>query len=387
MRRIFRRLKKPKPMPKSTLIPEPAKTVKAWENAGPVLSQEEAKARVAAWKEEAKRIGRESPPPPNHFILSLFDSSGVWSQPYRDMGYHVLQLDLTHGHDLMQDVPFIQHAIDDLKAQGGHFAGVIAQPPCTTFAASGARWWEPRHNQQWSNAMQHMWGGFAAKEFSTPVEYNQYLVMITQEYISRAEPDFFVIENPVGRIEEMAGLPKPKLAIQPHNFGDAYTKRTHLWGEFNEKLETADVSPKEEDGGEGSKMHKLRSRDEKGEGLRSQTPEGFAYAFALANRPGTEARAAAPSGEAVLHGAAGNPLDLGAQVDPAKSANDRQIGALAAASPMRARGEIGLELFDKANQPELTFRLSDDGPEISAADLLKELEDDDKAIDALRGCL
>lgn len=285
---------KPKPMPKSELVPEPEKTVKIWEKAGDFIDPAEAKARVESWKAEAKRIGQESPPPANHVILSLFDSSGQWSQPYRDMGYQVIQLDLNHGHDLLQDIAFVQNAIDELRAQGGHFAGVIAQPPCTTFAASGARWWEPRHNKPWLNAIRKMWGPFAAKEFASPVEYNQYLVMATQEYIARAKPDFFVIENPVGRIEEMAGLPKPLMAIQPHNFGDPYTKRTHLWGTFNTALETANVDPVE-----GSKMHKLRGRDEKDEGLRSLTPEGFAYAFALANRPGTGEALARP----VLHGA------------------------------------------------------------------------------------
>lgn len=33
-------------------------------------------------------------------ILSLYDFSGVWSQPYRDAGYNVIQVDLKRGQDV-----------------------------------------------------------------------------------------------------------------------------------------------------------------------------------------------------------------------------------------------------------------------------------------------
>jgi hypothetical protein len=149
-------------------------------------------------------------------------------------------------------------------------------------------------------------------------------------------------------------------------------------------------------------MHNLRGRDEKDDGLRSLTPEGFAYAFALANRPGTEARAAAAPSEPVLHGAdvadapagATKAVTLGellggtAGVDPALAARQRQEMALQAASPLRpgavdAEGTGGLGLFDAAD----TFRLDFEGGETTAADLLAELDADDAAIAALKACL
>jgi hypothetical protein len=79
--------------------------------------------------------------------------------------------------------------------------------------------------------------------------------------------------------------------------------------------------------------------------------------------------------------------------DPGKLERDRELVRLGADAPLRAAGdveqlgEIGLEIFDQANQGKLTFRLSDEGDEISAADLLAELEADDKAIATLKGCL
>jgi hypothetical protein len=52
-----------------------------------------------------------------------------------------------------------------------------------------------------------------------------------------------VLENPVGRIQRLTSLPKPTLTFQPHNFGDPYTKRTLLWGDFQAELPLANVNP------------------------------------------------------------------------------------------------------------------------------------------------
>ncbi len=35
-------------------------------------------------------------------LLSLFDHSGQWSQPYRDAGWTVVQIDIKHGQDVMK---------------------------------------------------------------------------------------------------------------------------------------------------------------------------------------------------------------------------------------------------------------------------------------------
>ena len=61
-------------------------------------------------------------------ILSLCDYSGEWSRPYREAGYTVKQIDLKHG----QDVRLLEYP--------GRVYGILAAPPCTVFAASGARW-------------------------------------------------------------------------------------------------------------------------------------------------------------------------------------------------------------------------------------------------------
>src|SRR5690242_7119936 len=62
-------------------------------------------------------------------ILSLYDYSGVWSQPYVDDGYDVIRVDLKHGEDVR---------LMELPKCPVH--GILAAPPCTVFANSGARW-------------------------------------------------------------------------------------------------------------------------------------------------------------------------------------------------------------------------------------------------------
>jgi hypothetical protein len=111
-------------------------------------------------------------------------------------------------------------------------------------------------------------------------------VLRTVEYF---RPAFWAIENPVGRIRDLTGLPTPRLIFQPHHFGDPYTKKTLLYGNFNTNLPTANVWPTE-----GSKVHKLSSSAKH---EREQTPEGFAYAFFMANGGVSNAVEKKPSAE------------------------------------------------------------------------------------------
>src|SRR4051812_9912358 len=63
-------------------------------------------------------------------ILSLCDYTGEWSKPYREAGYDVRQVDIQRGEDVR------------LFRFCGPIRGVLAAPPCTHFARSGARHWK-----------------------------------------------------------------------------------------------------------------------------------------------------------------------------------------------------------------------------------------------------
>lgn len=216
-----------------------------------VLTPEQAKLRLERWKAHALAQGK-SGRNNGKTVLSLFDASGVWSQPWRDAGYNVLQFDIQNGDDINDfSAEFLTEELDisDVYA-------ILAAPPCTDFSSSGA----------------HAW---AKKDADGRTDASVKLVMQTLRTVDMFRPSVWALENPVGRIAKLTGLPRPTLAFQPHNYGDPYTKRTMLWGSFEPDLPQANVLPTE-----GSKITKMSGYDKFG---RSLTPEGFAYAFFMAN--------------------------------------------------------------------------------------------------------
>ena len=178
-------------------------------------------------------------------ILSLFDHSGRMADAYRRRGYDVIQVDLKHGEDVVL-----------FKALGFPVRGVIAQPPCTHFAGSGARWWADK-------------GDDALREGLALVDAALRIVMVHN-------PQWWVLENPVGRLSHFLG--EPAMRFNPSDYGDPYTKKTCLWGKFNRPF----FKPVE--AVEGSMMWKnYGGKSERTKEMRSITPEGFAEAFAESN--------------------------------------------------------------------------------------------------------
>lgn len=279
---------------KTNLFPAPEATISMQKRLAdtPLLTQEEANAQVAAWKAEALRIGREQDNS-KKVVISLYDRTGIMSQPYEDAGYTVFRYDMERGDNLLKDFPIAD--ITNLQESGHEIVGVIAQPPCTSFAVSGAHSWAKQHDiggdagRKW---VEKKYGAWASLYFDKPIEVAEFLVLTAQTVVEFANPSqFYVLENPIGRIADITGLPAPTMRVQPHQFGNAYTKNTQLWGEFNTDLPTAPVSPKVEDGGEGSRIaDKLRGSSAEQKQERSVTPEGLAYAFFMANHGASAAQ-------------------------------------------------------------------------------------------------
>jgi hypothetical protein len=176
-------------------------------------------------------------------ILSLCDFTGNWSRPYRDAGYDVRQVDLQHGDDIRL-----------FKALPYPVRGVLAAPPCTEFAGSGARWWAEKGEGK-------LLEGLA-------------LVDAVCRIILVHRPQWWVIENPVGRLKSWLG--EPSMLFDPADYGDPYTKRTCLWGRFNAPYKAPVFAA------EGSKMHLMPPSPDRA-AKRSETPMGFARAFFEAN--------------------------------------------------------------------------------------------------------
>lgn len=174
-------------------------------------------------------------------ILSLCDRSGVWSEPYEADGYDVVRVDLSRDADVR-----LMHLPD----RPVH--GVLAAPPCTVFANSGARW--PRSSLEMIEGL-------------SVVDACCRLILVSC-------PSWWVIENPAGKLSRYLG--PPTATFQPNDYGDPYTKLTCLWGVFNMPVrEPVEAT-------EGSKMHLVAPGPHRAE-IRSQTPSGFARAFFEAN--------------------------------------------------------------------------------------------------------
>lgn len=184
-------------------------------------------------------------------ILSLFDYSGNWSEPYTLNGYNVLRADIKLGIDILE------LGVDDLPDE---IYGILAAPPCTDFAGSGAQYWK-------------------AKDADGRTEASLKLIDKVLELVEIYDPVFWALENPVGRLQKLRPQIGDPWYFQPCWFGDAYTKKTGLWGKFNKDLPRNEVEPDP-----NSWIMKLGGKSERTKELRSMTPKGFAQAFYEANK-------------------------------------------------------------------------------------------------------
>lgn len=296
-------------------------------NKGDLLTQAQANDRIESWKRRAKEIGATEDHA-NETIMSLFDVTGTWSQPWRDAGYNVVQFDIKNGDDLMDFGAWMARVEEEI-AEGRPIVGVIGGPPCTSFAVSGAQWWKSQHDVESTEMVEKKYGTWATQFFKRPIDYANTLVAVMKMIVEQSNPQFYAMENPVGRIAEQNALPKPTLTFDPSNFGDPYTKQTQLWGEFNPHLPTANVEPTL-----GSLVHKLRGDVEEQKAKRSETPPGFAYAFFIAQHERLMAAAAeAPlSPDAAAEGTPHEPEG----VDALGQLPEREPGT---PEPVRAAGE------------------------------------------------
>jgi len=183
-------------------------------------------------------------------ILSLCDFTGNWARPYIEAGYDVKLYDLKTGHD----VRLLEHP--------GRVHGILAAPPCTVFANSGARW--PRSEADMREGLS--------------------IVDACLRLVTVCRPTWWALENPVGKLSRYLGPPVFK--FNPCDYGDPYTKRTCLWGSFVPPVGMLTTKRPVEPvrvNSQGSWIQSLGGKSERTKELRSATPAGFAEAFFEAN--------------------------------------------------------------------------------------------------------
>lgn len=136
-------------------------------------------------------------------VLVACEFSGIVRESFRRRGHNAWSCDLLASEDgsTFHFRGDVLRFLTDIEWQS-QWDLMIAFPPCTHLASSGARWWKDKTNEQ----LQAL--GFV------------------QQLINCHIPKV-AIENPVGKIS--SHFRKPNQIIQPWQFGHGETKATCLW--------------------------------------------------------------------------------------------------------------------------------------------------------------
>ncbi|HLW38893.1 MAG TPA: hypothetical protein VKX31_00785 [Brumimicrobium sp.] len=236
-------------------------------------------------------------------LLSLFDYSGVWSEPFFNGGWNVIPWDIKLSELMdINNIDLAETALDLFE----DVDGILAAVPCTEFANSGAQYWAQKDLDGRTQA---------AIQLVNKVEC--LVDLFTPTDLDYERGFFWSIENPVGRLGRLfPHFGKPyyfnpcdfagylNLSDSDHNELDrlrrkdganisreevefileceAYTKKTGLWGCFNRNLEKNPIEPVRACK-QGSPLQFFGGNSDKTKEVRSNTPRGFAKAFYWAN--------------------------------------------------------------------------------------------------------
>jgi site-specific DNA-cytosine methylase len=184
-------------------------------------------------------------------ILIACESSGTVREAFRKLGHNAWSCDLLPADD---GSPFHvqQNCLMSIAAQPGGWDIVIAHPPCTHLASSGAR-------------------HFAAKRADgrqqQGIDLFVSIVEACQKYAKA-----WAIENPIGIMS--SAYRKPDQIIQPWQYGHGETKATCLWLHNLPLLVPTHIVD-----GREARIHRMPPSKDRWK-LRSKTYQGIADAMA-----------------------------------------------------------------------------------------------------------
>lgn len=176
-------------------------------------------------------------------VLVACEFSGVVRRAFRALGHEAWSCDLLpaedhSGHHLYGDV-------QQVLTQGWDL--MIAHPPCTHLAVSGARWFKDKQAEQ--------------------AEALNFVRLLLDAPIPR-----IAIENPISIISSR--IRKPDQIIQPWQFGHGETKATCLWLKNLPLLQPTNIVE-----GREARVHRMPPGPDRWR-ERSRTFEGIAQAMA-----------------------------------------------------------------------------------------------------------
>lgn len=143
-------------------------------------------------------------------VLVACEYSGVVRSAFRALGHDAWSCDVLPAED--EDIHHLQ--CDVLKVLGDGWDLMIAHPPCTHLAVSGARWFPGKIMQQ--------------------QEAIRFVRTLLAAPIAR-----IALENPVSILSSV--IRKPDQVIQPWQFGHGETKATCLWLKNLPPLKATDI--------------------------------------------------------------------------------------------------------------------------------------------------
>jgi site-specific DNA-cytosine methylase len=180
-------------------------------------------------------------------ILIACEYSGSVREAFKARGHHAISCDL-----LPTDQPGEHYQGDVRDIVNQQFDAMIAFPPCTHLAVSGARWFGEKQQEQ-----------------REALEFFLYLLKLPIKHIA--------IENPVGIASSR--IRKPDQIIQPWQFGHEETKATCLWLKHLPPLKPTDIKERRDQNLTPSGQNKLGPSPDRWK-LRSLTYPGIAHAIA-----------------------------------------------------------------------------------------------------------
>jgi len=158
-------------------------------------------------------------------ILIACEESQAITKEFRKLGFEAFSCDLLPASGGYPEWHIQGDAIE--QAYLNDWDMMIAHPPCTYLAVSGARWLYnkdgSRNEERWANQAEAL-------------EFVYQLMIAPIEHIA--------IENPVSVISSQ--IRKPDQIVHPYMFGDKASKATCLWLKNLPKLEPTDIVEKGE---------------------------------------------------------------------------------------------------------------------------------------------
>jgi site-specific DNA-cytosine methylase len=177
-------------------------------------------------------------------VLVACEFSGVVRRAFRALGHDAWSCDLLPAED-GSEFHIQGDALRWMRDYG--FQLMVAHPPCTHLAVSGARWFKDKQAEQCD-------------------------ALVFVQALMDADIPHIAIENPISIISSR--IRKPDQIIQPWQFGHGETKATCLWLKNLPKLTPINIVE-----GREARIHKMPPGPDRWK-ERSRTFEGIAKAMA-----------------------------------------------------------------------------------------------------------